>query len=101
MLDIKTNDVYMEKATHLFFIVTNSSPLVTKVLFDLDTKDISVIECIQHPLVKSTHSFSYRPVKVYLDLLDLNRFTPIRLNNVIIDEDLFNKFLEALIKGDT
>ena len=90
---MKKNDLYMEKNTSVFYLVTEPSNM--RMLFDSSVAPVSVPECIQYsPEIKLK-------CKVYVDLYNTERFTPVRSGGCIINTDLFNKFLEMLIKGDT
>ena len=82
----------MEIATEVFYLVTG--PRYANICLDGDISPASVTECIQH-----SSYFAFRGCKVYTNLLNKSRFIPVRLDGVILNEDLFNKFLEILIKG--
>lgn len=85
----------MEINTEVFYLVV--TPCATGIQFDSSSSQHTVItECIQY-----SSSYSLKGCKVYTYLLNPHRFIPVRLNNVIVNEVLFNKFLEGLLKGDT
>lgn len=84
----------MEINTKVFYLVTN--PNATSIQVGEGLQHGIITECIQY-----SSPYSLKGCKVYTHLLNPHRFIPVRLDNVIVNEDLFNKFLETLIKGDT